>query len=148
MTRCSLPRSGSTRSGMKQYYYRDTDDLIRGPVTFEQLSAMMVEGLVDPTTPVAEAGGSTWVALGGLLSYGLHAHELHTALWEEEEPPPVCPKCRRTLPLVNGGPGPPRPHCGFRPAPSHGGGLPDLFFFLRQALPPRGRTTRRAVSLF
>lgn len=148
MTRCSLPRSGSTRSGMKQYYYRDTDDLIRGPVTFEQLSAMMVEGLVDPTTPVAEAGGSTWVALGGLLSYGLHAHELHPALWEEEEPPPVCPKCRRTLPLVNGGPGHRCPHCGFRLAPSHGGVLPNFFFVLCKAFTLRGRTTRREFAFF
>lgn len=131
---------------MKQYYYRDLDDETRGPVTLDQLSAMMVEGLVDPTTLVAEAGGNTWVALGGLLSFGLNPHEyIPNCIIENQA---LCPKCGAALPIVNGSPSTRCLSCGFRLAPSHGGLIPNFFFVLRKSFCLRGRTTRREFLFF
>lgn len=131
---------------MKQYYYRDLDDETRGPVTLDQLSVMMVEGLVDPTTLVAEAGGSTWVALGGLLSFGLNPHEyIPNRIIENQV---LCPKCGAALPIVNGSPSTRCLSCGFRLAPSHGGLIPNFFFVLRKSFCLRGRTTRREFLFF
>lgn len=134
---------GYSPVSMKQYYYQDDEGESRGPVTLGQLSAMMVEGVVNPMTLVVEVGGTHWAALGGVLSCGyilppIPGRDLHH----------VCPRCKKEMELVNAGVPAHCPHCGFALSPESPGLWANFVFTLRKYASLRGRTTRGEYWLF
>lgn len=129
---------------MKQFYYQDEEGQIRGPVTLSQLSSMMVEGIVNPTTLVIEVGGLHWVALGGALSCGYILPPLPRASSFRN----LCPRCGKEISLVNGSVPAHCPHCGFALSPESPGLWANFFFTLGKFLSLKGRTTRGEYWLF
>ncbi len=129
---------------MKQFYYQDEEGQIRGPVTLSRLSAMMVEGLVDPTTLVVEVGGVHWMALGGALSCGYILPPLPTRNHCRN----MCPRCGKEIALTNGSVPPHCPHCGFALSPESPGLWANFFFTVGKFLSLKGRTTRGEYWLF
>lgn len=129
---------------MKQFYYQDEEGQVRGPATLSQLSAMMVEGLVNPTTLVVEVGGVHWMALGGALSCGY----ILPPLPSRNQYHNLCPRCKKDISLVNGSVPAHCPHCGFALSPESPGLWANFFFTVGKFLSLKGRTTRGEYWLF
>ncbi len=83
----------SRQQQMKEFYYLSHSNLAQGPHNLAELSELMAQGKINPTTLIARKGDNSWEPLGAVLS-----QEQGGGAEQVPPPPPShCPTCGYNL---------------------------------------------------